>query len=406
MFLMWPTRSQGTLSAIAVGTLGGRSEIVVAGWWRRRTSSAPPSKEPDSRGPGGGEEGAGRDPRWEKGTRRPGAGEQGGEGETGVARRVGGDGEWCDGLHRGRTFGYCEILPIALVEDAARWWRLQEPPSSMAAFHERFRSEFLPPDYERRVREELNTRTQHPDESLLEYVRAIQELYSRADPAASHSDQVSRVIRQCHPSSKPYLRGRSFDTLEALAREARVVQADLLAELRYAPPPRPEESLEPCCAFAGSQSPTPRVETASVSAVVRRKAREVVSARALDPFSYEHRRRAGRENRPSSSVGAIAAGVRGVPRRGDNASRFGRDDRDGRRQSPGRRPLRCFRCDQPGHIIRNCRSSSVTVSARETPGASGVNRIIQVHAAGQWRKGGATRYRGRAPRRRVADMSH
>lgn len=247
-----------------------------------------------------------------------------------------------------------QILPIALVGDAARWWRLQEPPSSMAAFHERFRSEFLPPDYERRVREELNTRTQHPDESLLEYVRAIQELYSRADPAASHADQVSRVIRQCHPSFQPYLRGRSFDTVEALAREARVVQADLLAELRYAPPPRPEESLEPGCAFAGSQSPTPRVEAASVSAVVRREAREVVSARALDPFSYEQRRRAGRENRPSSSVGAIAAGARGVPRRGDNASRFGRDERDGRRQSPGRRPLRCFRCDQPGHIIRNC----------------------------------------------------
>lgn len=243
-----------------------------------------------------------------------------------------------------------QILPIALVGDAARWWRLQEPVSSMTAFHEIFRNEFLPPDYERRVRDELNARTQHPDESLLEYVRALQELYSRAEPSASNADQVSRAIRQCHPSFKPYLRGRGFDSLEALAREARVVQADLLAELRYIPPPRPEESLEPGCAWAGSRGPVPRVDAASVAVGDRRGTGEGASARALDPFAYEQRRRAGLPNCPSISPGTSGA-ARG--RRG-NAYRFDRGSDSGRRQSPGRTPPRCFKCDQPGHFKRNC----------------------------------------------------
>ncbi|KAG0436432.1 hypothetical protein HPB47_017947 [Ixodes persulcatus] len=53
--------------------------------------------------------------------------------------------------------------------------RLQSPFQSWAAFRQRFREEFLPPGHESRILQELDLRTQHPDESLLEYVRAIKE---------------------------------------------------------------------------------------------------------------------------------------------------------------------------------------------------------------------------------------
>lgn len=144
-----------------------------------------------------------------------------------------------------------QVLPVALVGSAARWRRCQPAFESMADFKDRFRAEFLPPDYEHRMRDELALRTQHPEESLLEYVRAMQELYERADPEAADAVKVARVCRQCHPRFRPYLRGRSFRNLEALAQEARVIQADLLAELHYRLPPRPEESLEPGCAWSG-----------------------------------------------------------------------------------------------------------------------------------------------------------
>ncbi|XP_077539945.1 uncharacterized protein LOC144152525 [Haemaphysalis longicornis] len=144
-----------------------------------------------------------------------------------------------------------QVLPVALVGSAARWRRCQPDFESMADFKDCFRVEFLPPDYERRMRDELAISTQHPEESLLEYVRAMQELYERADSAAADADKVARVCRQCHPRFRPYLRGQSFCNLEALAQEARVIQVDLLAELRYRLPPRSEESLEPGCAWSG-----------------------------------------------------------------------------------------------------------------------------------------------------------
>lgn len=103
------------------------------------------------------------------------------------------------------------ILPAALVSSAALWRRSQPAFLSVAEFKQRFREEFLPPDYAMRMREELAARTQHSEESLLEYIRAIQELYRRGDPSAVEAEKVARVIRQCHPRFKPYFRGRTYN---------------------------------------------------------------------------------------------------------------------------------------------------------------------------------------------------
>ncbi|XP_077544871.1 uncharacterized protein LOC144158085 [Haemaphysalis longicornis] len=179
-----------------------------------------------------------------------------------------------------------QVLPVALVGTAERWRRCQPAFTSMADFKDRFRAEFLPPDYEHRMRDELALRTQHPEESLLEYVRAMQELYERADPAAADADKVARACRQCHPRFRPHLRGRSFPNLEALAQEARIVQADLLAELRYRLPPRPGESLEPGCAWSGA--PVPSAHQAERMTVRQETAvGNSATLRALDPYSYK-----------------------------------------------------------------------------------------------------------------------
>ncbi|KAM7281238.1 uncharacterized protein ISCGN_006318, partial [Ixodes scapularis] len=184
-----------------------------------------------------------------------------------------------------------QIVPIALTGDAARWRRLQTPFQSMADFRARFREEFLPPDYEMRIRDELASRTQHPDESLVEYIRALQELYSRAEPSAPNAEKVARAIRQCHPRFKAYLRGRDFADLEALAREARTVQAGLLAELQYRPPPRAEESLEPGCAWTGRAADGYVESQTAYVAVADRGNGGAIPPRALDPFGFEQRRR-------------------------------------------------------------------------------------------------------------------
>ncbi|KAG0429586.1 hypothetical protein HPB47_023516 [Ixodes persulcatus] len=87
--------------------------------------------------------------------------------------------------------GLIQIVPFALTGDAARWRRMQRPFLSMADFRAWFREEFLPREYEMRIRDELASRTQHPDESLVEYIPAPQQLYSRAEPTASDAEKAA-----------------------------------------------------------------------------------------------------------------------------------------------------------------------------------------------------------------------
>lgn len=157
------------------------------------------------------------------------------------------------------------ILPISLVDEAARWFRLVgDQPGTLDQFREAFRREFLPADYERRMRRELEQRTQHPDESLLEFVRAMQELFELAEPSAPNAERVERVIRQSHPTFAAYLRGGRFRDLNELASEARRIQGDILAARAYRPPPPASAALEPRCAYIrGTHFPVGRGATSS-----------------------------------------------------------------------------------------------------------------------------------------------
>ncbi|XP_049268998.1 uncharacterized protein LOC125757433 [Rhipicephalus sanguineus] len=172
------------------------------------------------------------------------------------------------------------ILPLALRDAAGRWWRLQTPFTTWAEIEQRFREEFLPPGYELRVQRELELRTQHPDESLLEYVRTMQELHRRAAPTASERDQVARVIRQSHLRFRPFLYGRTFETLEHLAREASGVQDALLTDSTYVPPPAPQSALEPSLAWRAPVA-SPSCDLTSPGTFT------AISSRALDPFAHE-----------------------------------------------------------------------------------------------------------------------
>ncbi|CAN7952207.1 unnamed protein product, partial [Ixodes pacificus] len=182
------------------------------------------------------------------------------------------------------------ILPISLVDQAARWFRLTgNQLLTIEQFRKAFRQEFLPADYERRMRRELEQRTQHPDESLLEYVRAMQELFELAEPSAPQAERVERVIRQAHPTFAAYLRGSRFRDLNELASEARRIQGDILAARAYRPPPPASSALEPRCAWNGETAPRNRRHEAAHYADGPGRNTYDISDRALDPYSYERR---------------------------------------------------------------------------------------------------------------------
>ncbi|XP_037501856.1 uncharacterized protein LOC119375903, partial [Rhipicephalus sanguineus] len=145
------------------------------------------------------------------------------------------------------------VVPAALTDTAARWYRLAGyRAATLEEFRAAFLREFLPADYESRMRRELELRTQAPDESLQEYVRAMDDLFSIAEPRASNEERVERVIRQAHPTFSAYLRGGRFRDLEELAAEAKRIQGDLLAARAYRPPPPASDALEPRCAWRGA----------------------------------------------------------------------------------------------------------------------------------------------------------
>lgn len=239
------------------------------------------------------------------------------------------------------------LLPVALTDSAALWRQRQTKFTSMSDFEARFRAEFLPPDYNMRIRDELRARTQHPDESLIEFVRALQGLYDIADAAAPDAEKVERAIRQSHPRFHPHLRGRTFQNLDEMARAAITIQADILAELRYRPPPPQNMTLEPSFAWSGNT----RVHRVGGEPDYSNQASV---PRALDPHAYESRRRSGFEGihsqRHNPSIGQdqfLASGP--VTRSSGGASTSGTPH-----EADGRATPRCFRGGRPGHIRREC----------------------------------------------------
>lgn len=252
------------------------------------------------------------------------------------------------------------VVPVSLTDQAARWFRLTGYRSrTLEEFRASFREEFLPVDYERRLRRELELRTQHPDESLLEYVRAMDELFRIADPSASNGEKVERVVRQAHPTFAAYLRGVQFRDLDQLASAAKRIQADILASRAYRPPPPAAQALEPRCAWNGDtvRTRSQAAEAVALSVGQTRNGWEL-SDRALDPHAYAMRvahatpgqntqNRARHTDTRTPAQGASA--TERPAGRYDEAARGG--DRPARQQPN----TLCYRCNRRGHYARDCR---------------------------------------------------
>ncbi|XP_075527371.1 uncharacterized protein LOC142559698 [Dermacentor variabilis] len=226
------------------------------------------------------------------------------------------------------------VLLVALSGSATRWRRRQSF-QCWTHFAQLLRAEFLPPDYVVRMKAELRARTQAEEESLQEYKRSYQELYERADASASETERVTRAIRQSHPRFQAYLRGRTFSSLDDLAKAASDIHAAMLAELTYQPPPPPQASLEPSCAWHGSQIISP--------------GNMVPPPRALDPFIHRTFATQVRFRPPVREPATTLPGTRGCSRPVAAAAQSGAE---GTRRSI---PV-CFQCGGRGHYKSQCPS--------------------------------------------------
>ncbi|KAH6925524.1 hypothetical protein HPB50_006527 [Hyalomma asiaticum] len=249
------------------------------------------------------------------------------------------------------------VVPVSLTEQAARWFRLAgHRARTVEEFRVSFRDEFQPANYEWRLRRELELRTQHPDESLLEYVRAMDELYRVANPLASNAEKVECVPRQAHPTFAAHFRGCNYADLEELAAAAKRIQGDILAARAYRPPPSAAMSVEPRWAWnGGATAAQARRANASATFADEQVPRGwELSDRALDLYAYALRtahdspiRDAPRQERE----GDTRPDVRHATERRSYDPPVRAEQRPGRRGFSGR----CYQCVAAGHIARECR---------------------------------------------------
>lgn len=148
-----------------------------------------------------------------------------------------------------------EVMPVVLVGDANRWWMSRGGYTVWDSFSRDLLRSFGPPDRERRLRQELDARTQHPNEDFGSFVRVIGAFYERLATSSSEEEMISRVIAQASPATRQLLWGRSFDTMRDLEDAGPEIQELFWRNATYTLPPLPALCMERDLAYQPYSQP-------------------------------------------------------------------------------------------------------------------------------------------------------
>ncbi|KAM7285424.1 NF-kappa-B essential modulator-like [Ixodes scapularis] len=148
-----------------------------------------------------------------------------------------------------------QVLPAALEGTAKLWWRFAGGFEDWETFVKEFHAEFASVDYKHRLKEELDRRTQHPQENLHHFIHVIAEFYDRIGETVSDEEKVRRVRRQMHPNFQDLCEGLTFANLREFAKEAGGVMERAWHRLKYVPPPPRMDQVAKDLAF-GELHPT------------------------------------------------------------------------------------------------------------------------------------------------------
>lgn len=180
------------------------------------------------------------------------------------------------------------VVPVALRGDALRWWGFCGGFADWEAFGKGLQREFGAVNYPHLLQQELDARTQGPNEPLSSYVQAIAGYYDLIGGVVSEAEKVRRACDQMHPEFARLVRGKTFETLRSLAEAGPELQAQIARERSYRLPPPASWSVEPSLACRGLERRD--VEgTFGVSAAAMPGNAAVMGMAGLDPFWYGRR---------------------------------------------------------------------------------------------------------------------
>ncbi|KAL3216865.1 hypothetical protein MRX96_032744 [Rhipicephalus microplus] len=262
------------------------------------------------------------------------------------------------------------VVPAALEGGAKLWWRFVRGFDSWEQSTAAFRSEFSSIDAKRRLKAELEQRTQHPEENLKEFIYAIATFYDRIGEEVSEAEKVQRVLRQMHPQLQDLAEGHAYNDLAELVKAADGLMERAWRRLQYRPPPLPSNQVARDLAFRPSQAPDHRslpqpntMATASFASFAAALPAPPtyhwpLHPAALDP-SYCRDRQYSCDTAPPFSPYGPGPMPRQEPASGamrvqcHRCGGFGHISRicaTGRRMGP---PV-CFRCQRSGHLQAQC----------------------------------------------------
>lgn len=163
---------------------------------------------------------------------------------------------------------------------ALTWFRANKNNfTSWGDIVEGLRLEFLPPDHDDKLFEEIKRRTQGTHETMGVYVSVMKGLFSRLATRLPEATQLKIVSRNLLPFYQTQLGLVTVNSFDELIKYGRQIEARKTSVEAYVPPPSRLRSLEPDLAYVSAQpAPTPSVHTShAVQASRSRTIRPAVS---------------------------------------------------------------------------------------------------------------------------------
>jgi hypothetical protein len=136
------------------------------------------------------------------------------------------------------------------VGKALVWFRANKPLfNSWNDLEVALREEFLPPDYDERLLEEIKRRTQGNLESIGIYVAIMRNLFARLTGSLTEDQQLKILCRNILPFYQAQLGLTEINSVQELITYGRKIEERRCAMESYQPPSRKKSDLEPDLAY-------------------------------------------------------------------------------------------------------------------------------------------------------------
>jgi len=231
-------------------------------------------------------------------------------------------------------------------------------------FETAWRERFGNPDFQFALRDEIMRRTQGEHELIADYLACIRALFDRLSPPWSLEEQLNYAHRNMLPRLQISVHRCNVYDFASLEYAATRVERSYDALAQYRPPPTPDQSIFPDLAYRPPRK-IAKVPTA------------VAAAGIADVQSTKKKKNDRRAQKGATETRAASATVAVAP---PAAATADTSTPTPNTSASSNRKVKCWNCEQTGHIARECsesrrqycyRCGKANVTVKTCPSCSG-----------------------------------